>query len=92
MALCSQDAAAIALCKAMLAISAYHVYGSKAAVPYKAEALRAFSKSLARSSTNSMSEHADAHLAVSLMLCMYSVSIAHYQRASSRLADAGLGL
>ena len=59
----------------MLAISAYHRFGSEAALPYKINALRILSESLAAGSTqiNHSAETMETQLAACMMLCMYSV-------------------
>lgn len=71
MALSSKDASSLALCDAMLAISAFHHLGREAALPYKLSALRRLSNSL--SVRLSSPDAIDAELAACMMLCMYSV-------------------
>ncbi|KAH7166529.1 fungal-specific transcription factor domain-containing protein [Dactylonectria macrodidyma] len=73
MALSCQSLPAMALCSAMLAISAYHHLGSKSAIPYKMNALRWLSESLLATGAESGGGVSEAQLAACMMLCMYSV-------------------
>lgn len=72
MALCRSDASSAALCNAMLAVSAFHHNGPEAALPYKADAVRHLSDSLAAGPSGP--EMLETQVAASMMLCVYSVS------------------
>lgn len=71
MALSGSSFAAKALMNAILALSAFHRYGSGAALPYKTCALQLLSNSLEREST----VYTQPQLAASMMLCVYNVSL-----------------
>lgn len=74
----------MALCNAIMAVSAYHNHGSEAALPYKSNAVRNLYDSLRLEgvSTNSglsvldtgEGDVLDTQIATSMMLCVYSVS------------------
>ncbi|KAI0179333.1 fungal-specific transcription factor domain-containing protein [Hypoxylon sp. FL1284] len=68
MALSTLGSASDGLRNAMLAVSAFHLWGTEEALSYKAEALRSLSSSL--SGDVSITE---TQLATSMMLCVYNV-------------------
>lgn len=72
MALSAASAATSGLLNAILALSAFHRYGAEAALPYKANALRSLSASLAQEAPSNPAT-VDAQLATSMMLCVYNV-------------------
>ncbi|KAJ3525201.1 hypothetical protein NM208_g11740 [Fusarium decemcellulare] len=77
-ALSSRSASASALFNAMLSISAFHRFGSKAALVYKSNAVRFLFKAIRERLTSSSltrrsSRDAETQLAACMMLCMYSV-------------------
>ncbi|KAH8691551.1 fungal-specific transcription factor domain-containing protein [Talaromyces proteolyticus] len=72
MALASSSAASLALCNAILAVSAFHKCGVTAALPFKAKAVRCLSSSLS-SETCGGAAIMNTQLATSMMLCVYSV-------------------
>ncbi|KAI0017027.1 fungal-specific transcription factor domain-containing protein [Xylariomycetidae sp. FL0641] len=69
MVLSSSGQASHGLRNAMLAVAAFHLWGTKHAFPYKAEAIRSLSSSL---STEPMGT-TEIQLATSMMLCVYNV-------------------
>ena len=85
MALSARDESSNALCNAMLAVSAYHISGSEAALPYKTNAVRSLYDSLGSNmfdgseqgayGDTSKQEIIDTQIAASMMLCVYSVSL-----------------
>ncbi|KAI2625101.1 fungal-specific transcription factor domain-containing protein [Hypoxylon sp. NC1633] len=70
MALANLGNASDGLRNAMLAVSAFHLWGSQQALSYKAEALRSLSSSLLSIEPVSITE---TQLATSMMLCVYNV-------------------
>lgn len=70
MALSTFGSASDGLRNAMLAVSAFHLWGTEQALSYKAEALRSLSSSLSSESVGI----AETQLATSMMLCVYNVS------------------
>jgi hypothetical protein len=72
MALASSSLASLALRNAILAVAAFHRAGATAALPFKAKAVRCLSSSLS-SEGNSGAAIVNTQLAVSMMLCVYSV-------------------
>lgn len=71
MALSQSSSAAWGLYNAILALSAYHRFGSGAAMPYKTRALKFLAMSL---SEETHSVPVESQLAASMMLCVYNVS------------------
>ncbi|CAJ2502375.1 Uu.00g097690.m01.CDS01 [Anthostomella pinea] len=69
MALSTLGKASHGLRNAMLAVSAFHLWGSKYALSYKAEAIRSLSSSLSTESVGIT----ETQLATSMMLCVYNV-------------------
>ncbi|KAI0390437.1 fungal-specific transcription factor domain-containing protein [Xylariaceae sp. FL0594] len=69
MAFTDDDQASQGLRNAMLAVSAYHLWGSEHALSYKLEAIRLLSSSLSRQ----LSRTTETQLAISMMLCVYNV-------------------
>ncbi|KAH9906819.1 fungal-specific transcription factor domain-containing protein [Xylariomycetidae sp. FL2044] len=69
MAFSSYSSASNGLRNAILAVSAFHLWGPKQALSYKAEALRSFSSSLSSDSAGIR----ETQLATSMMLCVYNV-------------------
>lgn len=69
MALTTSCLASSALRNAMLAISAYHSYGTLAALPYKTNAVSYLSRALASNFGGT-----EIQMAASMMLCVYNVS------------------
>ena len=84
MALSARDQASMSLFNAMLAVSAYHHFGSQAALPYKVNAVRSLLESLRiggaplgnglYNSDRNQTDMIDTQIAASMMLCVYSVS------------------
>lgn len=77
MALSARDMSSAALYNAMLAVSAYHHYGTKAALAYKSNAVRSLFDSLRGDGSETgakENEITDTQIAASMMLCVYSVS------------------
>lgn len=70
MALNGSSFAAKGLLNAILALSAFHLYGPGAALPYKTCALQLLSHSLEIEPT----VYTQPQLAASMMLCVYNVS------------------
>lgn len=70
MALSSIGSASDGLRNAMLAVSAFHLWGPEQALSYKADALRSLSSSLSSESVGIT----ETQLATSMMLCVYNVS------------------
>jgi hypothetical protein len=70
MALATYSSASHGLRNAMLALAAFHLWGSEQALPYKAKALRSLSSSLSSESV----DITETQLATSMMLCVYNVS------------------
>lgn len=69
MALSSIGSASDGLRNAMLAVSAFHLWGPEQALSYKADALRSLSSSLSSESVGIT----ETQLATSMMLCVYNV-------------------
>ncbi|XXH03980.1 hypothetical protein Hte_010389 [Hypoxylon texense] len=69
MALSTFGSASDGLRNAMLAVSAFHLWGTEQALSYKAEALRSLSSSLSSESVGIT----ETQLATSMMLCVYNV-------------------
>ncbi|KAI0012577.1 fungal-specific transcription factor domain-containing protein [Xylariaceae sp. FL0662B] len=69
MALSSHSSASHGLRNAILAVSAFHLWGADQALSYKAEALRSLSSSLSSESVGIT----ETQLATSMMLCVYNV-------------------
>lgn len=69
MALSNFGNASVGLRNAMLAVSAFHLWGPEQALSYKAEALRSLSSSLSGESVGIT----ETQLATSMMLCVYNV-------------------
>ncbi|KAI1389659.1 fungal-specific transcription factor domain-containing protein [Hypoxylon trugodes] len=69
MALASLGSASDGLRNAMLAVSAFHLWGPEQALSYKADALRSLSSSLSSESIGIT----ETQLATSMMLCVYNV-------------------
>ncbi|KAI3326138.1 fungal-specific transcription factor domain-containing protein [Xylariaceae sp. AK1471] len=69
MALSSEGKASHGLRNAILAVSAFHLWGSGQALSYKAEAIRSLSSSLSTESLGTT----ETQLATSMMLCVYNV-------------------
>ncbi|KAI1159024.1 fungal-specific transcription factor domain-containing protein [Nemania serpens] len=69
MALSSEGKASHGLRNAMLAVSAFHLWGPELALSYKAEAIRSLSSSLSTESFGTT----ETQLATSMMLCVYNV-------------------
>lgn len=69
MALSNIGNASNGLRNAMLAVSAFHLWGSEEALSYKADALRSLSSSLSSESIGIT----ETQLATSMMLCVYNV-------------------
>ncbi|KAI0967365.1 fungal-specific transcription factor domain-containing protein [Xylaria arbuscula] len=69
MALSSGGKASRGLRNAILAVSAFHLWGSEQALTYKAEAIRSLSSSLSTESFGTT----ETQLATSMMLCVYNV-------------------
>ncbi|KAI0205838.1 fungal-specific transcription factor domain-containing protein [Astrocystis sublimbata] len=69
MALTSNGEASHGLRNAMLAVSAFHLWGPEYALTYKAEAIRSLSSSLSTESFGTT----ETQLATSMMLCVYNV-------------------
>jgi hypothetical protein len=67
----------------MMAVSAFHHYGTQAALPYKVTAVRCLSSSLASDSAYGAAE---TQAAASLMLCVYSVGYIHFLRVPEHIA------
>jgi hypothetical protein len=77
MALSARDRSSAALYNAMLAVSAYHLYGTEAALTYKSNAVRNLFDSLEGVHLKfgvKESDVVDTQIAASMMLCVYSVS------------------
>jgi hypothetical protein len=72
MALSSEGKASHGLLNAILAVSAFHLWGSEQALSYKAEAIRSLSSSLSTESPGTT----ETQLATSMMLCVYNVRLA----------------
>lgn len=72
MALNGSSLAACGLRSAILALSAFHRYGPKEALPYKTRALGQLSRSL--KTETAANGQIDAQLAASMMMCVYNVS------------------
>lgn len=72
MALNGSTFAASGLRSAILALSAFHRYGPKEALPYKTRALGLLSHSLDKETT--AEGQTDTQLAASMMMCVYNVS------------------
>lgn len=70
-ALSGSNFAAKSLRSAILALSAFHRFGSGAALPYKIQALQLLSRSLDKESSNDAP--VESQLAASMMLCVYNV-------------------
>lgn len=70
MALCSHGQASHGLRNAILAVSAFHLWGPEQALSYKAEAIRSLSSSLSGTESFNTTE---TQLATSMMLCVYNV-------------------
>ncbi|KAK7736657.1 hypothetical protein SLS53_006863 [Cytospora paraplurivora] len=70
-ALSDSNFAAKGLRSAILALSAFHRFGSGAALPYKIQALQLLSHSLEKESSNDAP--IESQLAASMMLCVYNV-------------------
>ncbi|CRK34985.1 hypothetical protein BN1708_006608, partial [Verticillium longisporum] len=68
-----RDGSATALCSSLLAISAYHHQGPGSALKYKISAIKGLHESLTASSSFGWNADAEAQLATTMMLCMYSV-------------------
>jgi hypothetical protein len=77
MILSSSDSSASALRYAMMAVSAFHHFGTQAALPYKVTAVRCLSSSLASDSAHGAAE---TQAAASLMLCVYSVGYTRFPK------------
>lgn len=69
MALSDGGKASQGLRNAMLAVSAFHLWGAEVALSYKAEAIRSLSSSLSTESFGTT----ETQLATSMMLCVYNV-------------------
>ncbi|KAI1128840.1 fungal-specific transcription factor domain-containing protein [Nemania abortiva] len=69
MALSSDGKASAGLRNAILAVSAFHLWGAEHALPYKVEAIRSLSSSLSTESFGTT----ETQLATSMMLCVYNV-------------------
>ncbi|KAJ8126763.1 hypothetical protein O1611_g6876 [Lasiodiplodia mahajangana] len=69
MALSSDGNASHGLRNAILAVSAFHLWGPEQALPYKVEAIRSLSSSLSTESFGTT----ETQLATSMMLCVYNV-------------------
>ncbi|OTA70111.1 hypothetical protein K449DRAFT_321574 [Hypoxylon sp. EC38] len=69
MALSTVGSASDGLRNAMLAVSAFHLWGPEQALSYKADALRSLSSSLSSESI----DITETQLATSMMLCVYNV-------------------
>ncbi|KAI5858217.1 fungal-specific transcription factor domain-containing protein [Durotheca rogersii] len=69
MALSTHGATSDGLRNAILALSAFHLWGAEHALSYKAEALRSFRSSIGRDSPGIT----ETQLATSMMLCVYNV-------------------
>ncbi|TGJ81471.1 hypothetical protein E0Z10_g7294 [Xylaria hypoxylon] len=69
MALSSEGKASHGLRNAILAVSAFHLWGPEHALSYKAEAIRSLSSSLSTESFGTT----ETQLATSMMLCVYNV-------------------
>jgi hypothetical protein len=65
---------------AILAVSAYHLWGPEHALSYKTEAIRSLSSSL---STESLVT-TETQLATSMMLCVYNVRLLCYSLVAMR--------
>ena len=89
MALTSASAASDSLRNAMLAVSAFHRFGSQASLAYKSRALRALSTSLSQGEGSTRAT-LETQLAASMMLCVYNVSISASFRRVFQLTSAGL--
>ena len=69
-----RDTSTTALCNSMLAIAAHHRQEPGAALAYKIKAIKYLHESLAAPSGGVLVADAEARLATSMMLSMYSVS------------------
>ncbi|KAI8657158.1 Transcriptional regulatory protein moc3 [Fusarium keratoplasticum] len=72
-ALSNKSLSATALCNATLAISAFHLFSSEAALLYKSKAVWHLSKSLSSATSLALPEATETQLAACMMLFMYSV-------------------
>ena len=82
-ALSGSSCAAKGLRSAILALSAFHRFGSGAALPYKIQALQLLSHSLETESNSDVP--IESQLAASMMLCVYNVSVRILACATGRL-------
>jgi hypothetical protein len=73
-ALGHSSSASLALRNAIMALAAFHQFGSQAALPFKMKALRFLASSMWTEDDTSP-ELSNAQLAASMMLCVYNVGL-----------------
>lgn len=91
-ALSQASSASDALLHAILAVAAFHRYGSEAARPYKTAAFRLLSSSLEKDADTDSAGIVDAQLATSMMLCVYNVCILNQKQKTIECMTDSTGL